>query len=213
MKLRSAVISCLFFTAMLYGQTDALSVTGIKSVDLTPDEVTFNVVVLSDQDATLDQVLEAIKDSGVTARDLGGVGSSQFGPSPTQSRLVYQFTLVRPLAQFKDTLDKFTAARRSLLANNSTMELQTNVVSIQASDAAREQGRQQATADLIADARKRADALAKAAGVTLGSIVGINEPVLAGAGPNNPPIFGPFGPVGQSGVKTTFSMPVRFAIK
>ena len=107
----------------------------------------------------------------------------------------------------------FGSWSRSLLASNSTMELQTNTVGIQASGASRDRARQQATADLIADARTRADALAKAAGVTLGAIVGIGEPGLAVTGPNTVPIYGPYGPVGQSGVKTTFSIPVRFAIK
>ncbi|HTM48498.1 MAG TPA: SIMPL domain-containing protein [Bryobacteraceae bacterium] len=212
MTREKSAVCFLLFSALLHGQTDALSVTASKTVDLTPDEMTFSVVVLADQDTTLEQVLQVVKAAGITANNLGGVGSSQFGPSPNQSRLVYQFTLTTPLGKFKDTVDGFTSVRRSLLANSSNMELQTNVVAITPAEASREQARLQATPDLIADARKKADVLAKAAGLTLGPIVGISDvaPAL-----NNQfgPVYGPYGPVGQSGLKTTFIMSVRFGIR
>jgi uncharacterized protein YggE len=212
MTREKSALCFLLFSALLHGQTDALSVTATKTVDLAPDEMTFNVVVLADQDTTLEQVLQVVKAAGVTANNLGGVGSSQFGPSPNQSRLVYQFTLTTPLTKFKDALDGFTAVRRGLLANSSSMELQTNVIAITPTEAAREQARLLATTDLIADARKKADALAKAAGLTLGPIVGIGEvtPVLGG---QFGPIYGPYGPVSQSGLKTTFALSVRFGIR
>ena len=89
MTVGKCALSFLLFAALLYGQGDALSVTATKTVDLTPEEVTFSVVVLADQDATLDQVLAVLKDSGITSKNLGGVGSSQFGPGPNQTRLVY----------------------------------------------------------------------------------------------------------------------------
>jgi hypothetical protein len=205
----------LFFSALLSGQTDALSVTATKTVDLPPEELTFNIVVLADQDTTIEQVLQAIKDTGVTAKDLGGIGTSQFGPSPNQARLVYQFTLTAPLSKFKDTLDRFTAVRRSLLANNSTMEMQTIPVAITPTEAAREQARLQATPDLIADARKRADFLAKTAGVSLGPIVGIGEVISTQGGTFGSigPIYGPYGPLGSTSLKATFVMSVRFAIR
>lgn len=210
---KSAVCS-LLFSALLYGQTDALSVTATKTVDLAPDEVTFSVVALVDQDTTLDQVLQMVKDTGTAAKDLGGIGSSQFGPSPNQTRLVYQFTLTTPLAKFKDTLDRFAAVRRSLAASSSTAELQTNAVAIAPAEATREQARLQTTPDLIADARKKADALAKAAGLTLGPIVGIGEATSASGSQFGIPVYGPYyGPVGQAGLRTTFAMPVRFSIK
>ena len=214
MTKKKAVVCCLFFSALLYGQSDSLTVIATKTIDLPPEELTFSVVLLTDQDTSLDQVMQALKDTGITAKDLGGVGSSQFGPNPNQTRLVYQFTLTTPLSKFKDTLDKFTAVRRGLIANNSTFELQANAVSITPTEAAREQARLQATPDLIADARRRADSLARAAGVTLGAIVGIGEVVSAPPGQFGGPIYGPFyGPIGQSGLKTTFAMSVRFAIK
>ena len=114
MTTKKSAICFLFFSAFLYGQTDALSVTATKTVDLPPEELTFSVVVLADQDTTLDQVLQTLKDTGIAAKDLVGVGTSQFGPSPSQTRLVYQFTLTAPLSKFKDTQDKFAAVRRSL---------------------------------------------------------------------------------------------------
>jgi uncharacterized protein YggE len=214
MTKKKSAVCFLFFSALLYGQTDALSVTATKTVDLTPEELTFSVVVLVDQDTTLDQVLQAIKDTGVATKDLGGIGTSQFGPSPNQTRLVYQFTLTAPLSKFKDTLDRFAAVRRGLLASSSTMELQTSAVAITPTEAAREQARLQATPDLIADARKKAESLAKAAGLSLGPILGIGDAVLAPIGQFGAPVYGPFyGPLGQAGLKTTFAMSVRFGIR
>jgi hypothetical protein len=75
---------------------------------------------------------------------------------------------------------------------------------------AREQERQRLLTPLFEDARARADQLAKAAGVTLGGVVGVTE---AWAPSGGYPSYGPYGPVGPTTLKTAFSMTIRYAVK
>ena len=58
--------------------------------------------------------------------------------------------------------------------------------------------------------RLPADQLAKAAGVTLGGIVGLAE---AWANTGGGPYYGPAGPIGPSTLKTAFSLTVRYGVK
>jgi hypothetical protein len=109
-----------------------------------------------------------------------------------------------PFSKFKDTLTKFAAVRRNMVVSGSEMELQTYVSAITATEAAREQARQQAMPELIAEARKKG---ATAAGFSLAPILGITDSTLTSA----PIVPGPF--FGAPGaLKTTFVLAVRFAI-
>ena len=200
-------ICFLAFGVLLYGQTDGINVTVTRTVEMAPEEATFNIAVLAEQNSSLDDVLTAIKDSGVAAKDLTGIGSQQYGPGPSQTRMAFQFALTVPFSKFKDTLDKFTAVRRGFVANGSEMELQTYFITVAASDATREQTRLKILSDLLADAKKKGDSMATTAGLTLGSIQGINDSSsLSGAVAG--PFFGP-----PSFLKTTYVLTVRYGIK
>jgi len=207
--MRNFAVYGLLFSGLLYAQADAINVTATKTVDLPPEEVTFNIAVVADQDTTLDQVLQAVKESGIATKDLTGIGTQQFGPSPNQIRLAFQFALTVPFSKFKDTLDKFAAVRRSLVASGSSMELQTYFMTIAATDATREQARQRAIPDLIEDARKKGELLASAAGLSLGSIQGISD----FSSTTGTFVGGPFGPFGPAILKTVFVLSVRFGIR
>jgi hypothetical protein len=200
-------LAIVFAAVPLCGQ-EGITVTASRTADLSPEEVTWNIAVLADQDSTLDQVLQAIKDTGLAAKDLTGISAQQYGPGPSQSRLAYQFAITARFASFKETMDKLAAARRSLLANNSNIELQTYFMSVAASEASREQARQAALADLIADARRKAELAAKAAGLTLGSIQGMIDSTSAVLG-----VAGPYTPYGPAGLKTVFQVTVRFGVQ
>src|SRR4051812_38816250 len=77
-------------------------------------------------------------------------------------------------------------------------------------DKARDEARAKLLSTLFDDARSRAEQLAKAAGVSLGGIVGVNEYW----GPSTPGVgFVSAGPFGPSTLKTAFSLSVRYAVK
>lgn len=212
MSMRKFAVCGLLFTGLLYAQTDAITVTATKTVDLPPEEVTFNLALLTDQDASLEQVLQAVKDSGIATKDLTGIGTQQFGPNANQIRLVYQFALTVPFSKLKDTLDKFAAVRRSLVASGSSMELQNYFMTIAATGASREQARQKSIPDLIEDARKNGEFLANAAGVSLGPILGITDSSAIGGTAVGGP-YGPYGPVSPAILKMVFVLSVRFGIR
>jgi uncharacterized protein YggE len=148
---------------------------------------------------------------GLTAENLMSLNLQQYGPSPSQSRLAYAFDLSVPFPKLKETNDKLAAARRTMAAGTPSMELQVFGMSVSSGDAPRDQARQRLLAPLFEDARARADQLARAAGVTLGGIVGLSEawaPMVGGV-----PYYGPGGPIGQTSLKTAFSLTVRYAVK
>lgn len=206
---------CLFASALLcsavFAQTDAITVTVSRNVDLPPDAVFISMAVATESDVSLDQVLQATQGLGLTAANLSSVNLQQYGPSPAQTRLAYAFDLSVPFLKLKETNDKLAAARRTMAANTPPMELQVYAMTVTPGEDGREQARQRLLAPLFEDARVRADQLAKAAGVTLGSVVGVTEawaPNISG-----PPFYGPGGPIGPAALKTALTLTVRYALK
>ena len=200
----------LSFCGPAFAQSDAISVTVSRNVDLAPDAVYFSLAIATDPEITLEKVLQAGQALGITAQNLTSVAFQQYGPSPTQARLAYAFDLSVAFDRFKETNDKLGAVRRTMAADTPAMELQIYSIAVSPSESARDQARQRLLAPLVEDARVRADQLAKAAGVTLGGIVGLAE---AWANTGGGPYYGPAGPIGPSTLKTAFSLTVRYGVK
>jgi hypothetical protein len=175
------------------------------SVELTPDEITFNLAIGTDPDVSLDQVLEATQTLSLAVIDLVGIGSQQLGPTLGQVRIFYQFAFTTPFAKFKETNDKIATVRRSLAGAVPAMDVIGLSIVINPTDAARDQIFQTVLPDLIADARPRADRLAKAAGLTVAGIAGLNELLAPTAG-----LSSSFGP---GSLRTTVGVSVRFTVK
>jgi hypothetical protein len=195
----------------VFGQSDGISVTVSRNVDLPPDQVYFALVIVVDPLTSLDEVLQASQALGLTAQNLGSVTLQQYGPSAGQTRLAYAFDLEVDYGKFKDTNDKLATVRRTLAAATPAMDLQVYGISVAPSDTARDQARLNLLSALVDDARKRADQLAKAAGMTLGTIIGFTE---AWANTSGYPYYGPYGgPIGPTTLKTAFSLTVRYAVK
>jgi hypothetical protein len=199
-------LTVVLLAAPLFAQTDAIGVLASRTVELAPGEVIFNIGIAAETDVSLEQVLEAATTLGLTASNLGGIGSQQYGPLPNQSRLVYQFTFSVEFAKFRETNDKLAALRRTLPVNTPPMELQTFSVVIAPGQEAVARVRQRLLPELIADARARGEELARAAGVTLGRIIGLSE--VSGA----PASYVSVGPYGPSQLRNSFSLSVRFAV-
>lgn len=195
----------------VFGQSDAIVVTVSRNVDLSPDAIYFSLAVVTDPDITVDQVLQASQTLGLTAQNLTSVNLQQYGPSAGQARLAYAFDLSVPYSKFKETNDKLATVRRTMAANTPAMDLQVYAIAVSPSDAARDQARQALLSPLFEDARVRADQLAKAAGMSLGSVVGVSEAWAAST--SGYPYYGPSGPIGPNTLKTAFSLTVRYALK
>ena len=192
---------------MAFAQTDGITVSASKTVELPPDETTFQIGVQAESDVGLDKVLEVLQPLGIAAKDLVSISSQQFGPGPNQTRLMYQFSFTAPFAKFKETQEGISSTWRSVLAAN--MDLQTFGIQVASGEAAREAARQRLLPELLADARKKADALAKIAGATTGKILGMGE--FAALGGSFAGSFGGF--FGPSSLRVTFQLSVRYALQ
>ena len=205
------VLAMIALCAPAVAQSDIVA-TVSRTVELAPDQITFFLAIMTDPDVTLDQVLQASQPLGLTARDLLGISSQQFGPGPSQTRLAYTFEYEAQFSKFKEANDKMASLRRTLAANTPAMEVQVYSISVSPADAAVDQARQGAMTQLFADAKQRADQMAKAGGVSIGSVVGVSEGVSNAANQNGY-FYGPYGPIGPGTLRTTFTLTVRYAIK
>jgi uncharacterized protein YggE len=211
LTLVSLCIALLALCGSVFAQSDAITVTVSQNVDLPPDAIYFALSIVTDPDTSLDDVLAASQSLGLTAQSLGSVSLQQFGPSAGQTRLAYAFNLAVAYGKFKETNEKLATLRRTMAAATPAMDLQIYGISISPSDTSRDQARLGLLSPLFDSARKRADQLAKAAGVTLGPILGVNE---EWANTNGYPSYTPYGgPIGPTTLKTAFSLTVRYAVK
>ena len=207
--MRSALcVAAALFAATLCAQDNAIVVNVTKYVDMPPEEMIFALSLQADQSTTVEEAVQVLKDAGVTQKDLIMI-SMQPGMSPyggQQSRIMYQFSLTAPYAKYKETMDKLQAVRRTLVIDWPSMDLQVMMAQIGVSDASREQARLKTLPDLVADARRKAEELAKAAGIGVGPILGLSEAAQA-------PYYGGVYPSTYGPLRTAFTLSVRFAVK
>jgi uncharacterized protein YggE len=113
----------------------------------------------------------------------------------------------------KEMNDKINALRRSLVAENSKLEVQVYGTSISPAEATREKARQDALPELLEQARRKAEFLSKSAGVSLGRIIGLVEPYFGG--PTSGYIAsGPYGSYGGPSVlRGSIGLTVRFTVQ
>jgi uncharacterized protein YggE len=209
-----ALALCIGLVALcgsVFAQSDAIMVTVSQNVDLPPDTIYFALAIVTDPDTSLDEVLTATQSLGLTAQNLASVTLQQYGPSVGQTRLAYAFNMAAAYGKFKETNEKLATLRRTMAGATPAMDLQVYGMSVGANDAARDQARLSLLSPLVDDARKRADQLARAAGVTLGAVLGVSE---AWANTSGYPLYTPYGgPIGPSTLQTAFSLTVRYAVK
>jgi uncharacterized protein YggE len=180
---RTLIVSFLMSAALAFGQVDSntVTVTASQSVNLQPDQVLFGVYVTASINASLDDVLAALKGSGITIANLSGVinGSGiPFGifpgnPQPTPT-IQWSFGLGVPFAQMKATVTALTSLQQSIMQANSGFILSFSVQGTQVS-ASLQQSQTCSIPGLITDATAQASKLASAAGLNLGSIVAMSS--------------------------------------
>jgi hypothetical protein len=165
-----------------FAQVDGVMTTAMRTVTLEPEQVTFNISVMSELATTLEQAVAMVKDVGITPGDVLYAMTTPYyaAPSGAQgSRLVYAFTVTHPYARLSEVAAKLTAARRAALAAGA--ELQFNLIA-SASERSISEARRQAWAELIPELKKNAEQTAAAANMNLGPLLSIGDSPVAGGG-------------------------------
>ena len=180
---RTLIFSFVMSASLAFGQGDSntVTVTASQSVNLQPDQVVFGVYVTTSINASLDDVLAALKGSGITIANLSGVGNGSGiplgilpgNPQPTPT-IQWSFVLGVPFAQMKATVTVLTSLQQSIMQANSGFTLSFSVQGTQVS-ASLQQSQVCSIPGLIADATTQASKLASAARLNLGSIAAMSS--------------------------------------
>ena len=164
--------------SLLFGQleSNSITVTASQSTNLQPDQVLFAVYVSSGINTSLDDVLAALKSSGITIANFSGVANNNTvavtGSQP-QPMLQWAFGLPVPFAQMKATVASLSSLQQSIAQANSGLTLSFAVQGTQVS-AALQQSQTCNIPSLLGAATTQAQALASAGALTLGSILAMS---------------------------------------
>jgi len=195
-------IALLFLTgAALFGQfLTGLSQNVSRTIVMTPDEAVFNVSVSTTSETTLDILLGILKKVEITTKDLVGERvSSSNGPAELHNDYEFKLTVAPGLMR---ELAKSMHALQMELPDGVTAFNFTGYLS--ASAKAAEEARTRALPDMLADARRRADVLARLSGFSLGAIESISDSFYGGLN---------YGVAGSSSFVYSFNLTVVFGRK
>ncbi len=206
-------IASLVFAPVIFAQLDSNSVTVnvYQNSTLQPDQVVFQVSVSASYNTGLSDVVAALQGSGITMANFTGINTNRlllFDPvAPTnQPTLEWNFVLVSPLANLKDTVTNLTAFQQKISANNSGLQLSFYVYSTRVSPQL-QRTQPCSIAGLLADAQAQAQKLANAAGFTVGAILAMSSSTATSTGNDLIAAASPFFTVTPS-----CSMTVQFAL-
>ena len=163
---------------MAWGQgTDGIATSVNRSISLTADEAAFSVVAGAGMDTTQQQVTQIFLDAGIANLSVTGTALGQSfdyskNPPATQTQMLYQFAFTVPAAGLKDAAKKMEALRTSPPALLQSMQY---TAALNASQATVDAARQTLLPQLFADAQKKAQSIAAAAGLKLGAIKSVSE--------------------------------------
>ena len=216
------LVVCLALASIAVAQVDGITTTTSRTITLNPEEVTFQVAVLTALGTTLEQAVATVREAGITATNLMSISNTQeYYPEPPDavqrsSRLLYLFLVTHPYSKLKEISDKLDAAQRAVVAENGDVQ-----VGLMVSPAAKaiDEARRQVVPQLIAEARQQAEFLAGAANMTLGPLLSVSESVYAGASsvPGPGPYYGAIGYFSSgsypASIRSSFSVFTRFEAK
>jgi uncharacterized protein YggE len=157
--------------------TDGVATSVTRTVTLTADEADFTIIAGASLDTTQPQMAQVFVDAGVTGLTNSGTSISQnydYSTSPytVQTLVVYQFTFSVPAAGLKDAAKIMEALRTTPPALLKTFQYSA---ALNASQATVDAMRLTLLPQLFADAQKKAQTLATAAGIKLGAVKGVSE--------------------------------------
>ena len=161
--------------------TDGVATSVTRTVTLTADEADFSIVAGAGLGTTQQQVAQIFLDAGVSSLSNSGTALSQnydysTNPPTTQTLVLYQFTFSVPAAGLQDAAKIMEALRTSPPALLKSFQYSA---ALNASQATVDAMRQTLLPQLFADAQKKAQTLAAAAGLKLGGVRGVSESVYA----------------------------------
>jgi uncharacterized protein YggE len=165
-----------------------ITVGGSASVTAVPDRATFTFGVdtrgetasaaLNESASAIKRVVDAVKRAGVDGKDIQTQSVSLYPQTSSDGRHIEGYAANASVVVRLDDLD-----RAGPLVDGAVAAGATSVYgpSLERSDADELRGR--ALADAVADARTKAEALAKAAGGSLGDVISVTE-----SGGSMPPV-------------------------
>ena len=167
---------------------------------MQPDQVLFGVYVGSSLTTSLDDVLAALKGSGITIANFSGVNTNGVlnvvpVPPQTQPTLQWAFGLPVPFSQMKATVTSLTLLQQSIAQANSGLTLSFQVQGTQVS-AALQRSQSCNILELIAEATAQAQKLASAAGFVAGPILAMSSATSNPTENNSVPAFAGVGSFG-----------------
>lgn len=179
------LISLFLISAFIaFGQaTDGIGTSVTRTVTLTADQADFSMVAGAGLDVTQQQVTQVFLDAGISSLTLTGTSLGQSYDYSTntpsaQTQILYQFAFSVPAGGLKDATKKLETLRTNLPVALKSLQY---TAALDASQTTVDAMHQTLLPQLFADAQKKAQALATAAGLKLGAIKGVSESVNAAA--------------------------------
>jgi uncharacterized protein YggE len=190
---------------------------------LTADEADFSITATASLDTTQQQIAQIFLDAGISGLSNSGTSLSQnyddvTNPPGAQTQVLYQFTFSVPAAGLKDAAKVMDALRASPPTLLKSMQYSA---SLNASQATVDAMRQTLLPQLFADAQKKAQTLAAAAGLKLGGVKGVSESFNATGNPGysfiGSSMFSTLGaliytPSSGAGTQYTFNANITFSV-
>jgi uncharacterized protein YggE len=157
--------------------TDGVATSVTRTVTLTADEADFTIVAGASLDTTQQQIAQIFVDAGITGLTNSGTSLSQnydysTNPYTVQTLVVYQFAFSVPAAGLKDAAKIMEGLRTTPPALLKSFQYSA---ALNASQATVDAMRLTLLPQLFADAQRKAQTLATAAGVKLGAVKGVSE--------------------------------------
>jgi uncharacterized protein DUF541 len=175
--MRNTILMLLAVSSVAWGDLEPNTVTiaASRTLNIQPDEVIFSVDVVSGPGTSFEQILLPLAGTGITEANFGGV-EPYFGvlSASEPARWQWSFTISEPFNKMKATIDAFTKLQQSIGNNNTGLSLIFSIRGLRTSDKA-QQAQACPLADLVADARRQAQKLVDAAGLTLGPIETLSD--------------------------------------
>jgi uncharacterized protein YggE len=165
-------------SAFAFGQLDSYTatITASRTPSAVPDQATLSLSLTTDLQTGPDTVVSALQSLGITIANLTGLSNeNEFDYTPSsvqvQHRASWAFSLTVPLASANATIASVGRLSDTLFRSNGW----NLIYSLQSIQSSSNTAQQCTTADLIADARAQATALASAAGFSVGGVVAMSD--------------------------------------
>ena len=157
--------------------TDGVATSVTRTVTLTADQADISIIAGAGLGATQQQVAQLFLDAGISNLTNSGTALVQSydystNPPATQTLVLYQFTFSVPAAGLRDAAKIMEGLR---ISPPELLKSFQYSAALNASQATVDAMRQTLLPQLFADAQKKAQSLAAAAGLKLGGIKGVSE--------------------------------------